>query len=245
VREWQKLAENPYHPLKNRAVTGQYPPGSTYKPFVALAALEEGMATERSRFFCNGTFQLGTRSYRCWQKHGHGWVELHRALVVSCDVYFYNMGKILGVDRIAKYAFMSGFGRPTGIDLPWEKAGLIPTSKWKQEKKKSPWYVGESIPIAIGQGYDLVTPLQLALAYSTLANGGNVYRPRLVKQVESVDKKPIAQFAPEVRERLTVSPASLAAVNRGLWGVVNEEGGTGYAARSSSYAIAGKTEPRK
>jgi len=166
---------------------------------------------------------------------------LHRALVVSCDVYFYNMGKILGVDRIAKYAFMSGFGRPTGIDLPWEKAGLIPTSKWKQEKKKSPWYVGESIPIAIGQGYDLVTPLQLALAYSTLANGGNVYRPRLVKQVESVDKKPIAQFAPEVRERLTVSPASLAAVNRGLWGVVNEEGGTGYAARSSSYAIAGKT----
>lgn len=241
AQEWQKLAENPLHPLKNRAVTGQYPPGSTYKPFVAVAALEEGVINENSRFFCNGAFQLGTRAYRCWQKQGHGWVDLHRAIVASCDVYFYNLGKILGVDRIAKYAFACGLGKATGIDLPWEKPGLIPTSKWKLEKKKEPWHVGESIPIAIGQGYDLVTPLQLAVAYGALANGGNVYRPHLVKQIEGLGGRPITVFTPELKQRATLSPTTLAIVNKGLWGVVNEGGGTGYAARRPAQDVAGKT----
>lgn len=241
AKEWQKLAGNPWHPLKNRAVSGQYPPGSTYKPFVALAALEEKVIDENTRFFCSGSFQLGTRAYRCWQKHGHGWVSIHRAIVESCDVYFYNLGKILGVDRIAKYAKMFGLGKPTGIDLPWERGGLIPTKQWKWEKMKKPWHLGESIPIAIGQGYDLVTPVQLAVAYGAIANGGIVYRPRMVKQVEEPDGRVVKSFAPEITGRASVSSNSLNIVKRGLWGVVNEAGGTGYAARRPQRDIAGKT----
>jgi len=241
VKEWQKLAGNPWHPLKNRVVSGQYPPGSTYKPFVAITALEEGLIKESTRFFCDGSFQLGTRVYRCWQKHGHGWVDLHRAIVESCDVYFYNLGKILGVDRIAKYAKMFGFGEMTGIDLPWEKAGLVPTKEWKWQKMKRPWYLGESIPIAIGQGYDLVTPMQLAVAYGAIANGGIVWRPRLVKKVEEPDGRVVKSFSPEIKRRATVSPETLAIVRRGLWGVVNEGGGTGAAARRTAGDVAGKT----
>lgn len=241
AKDWQKLAGNTWYPMKNRALSGQYPPGSTYKPFVALAALEEKVVDENTRFFCNGSFQLGTRNYRCWQKHGHGWVNIHRAIVESCDVYFYNLGKILGVDRIAKYARMFGLGEPTGIDLPWEKGGLIPTRQWKWEKMKKPWHVGESIPIAIGQGYDLVTPLQLAVAYGAMANGGLVYRPRIVKQIEEPDGRVVRSFAPEIKGQASVSPGALSIIKKGLWGVVNEGGGTGYAARRPEKDIAGKT----
>jgi len=241
AKEWQKLAGNPWHPLKNRAVSGQYPPGSTFKPFVALAALEEKAIEENTRFFCNGTFQLGTRAYRCWQKHGHGWVNLHRAIVESCDVYFYNLGKILGVDRMAKYAKMFGLGEPTGIDLPWEKGGLIPTKQWKWERMKKPWHLGESIPVAIGQGYDLVTPLQLAVAYGAIANGGIVYKPHVVRQIEEPDGRVIKSFAPEIKRKAAISPEALSVVRRGLWGVVNEGGGTGQAARRLTKDVAGKT----
>ncbi|MCX7982531.1 MAG: penicillin-binding protein 2 [Syntrophales bacterium] len=241
AKEWQKLAGNPWHPLKNRAVSGQYPPGSTYKPFVALAALEEKVVDDSTRFFCSGAFQLGTRAYRCWQKNGHGWVNIHRAIVESCDVYFYNLGKILGVDRIAKYAKMFGLGEPTGIDLPWEKGGLIPTRQWKWERLKKPWHVGESIPIAIGQGYDLATPLQLAVAYAAIANGGIVYRPRIVKQIEEPDGRIVKNFAPEIKGRVSISTNSFSIIKKGLWGVVNEGGGTGYAARRPEKDVAGKT----
>ncbi|MDQ5986069.1 MAG: Peptidoglycan D,D-transpeptidase MrdA [Syntrophus sp. SKADARSKE-3] len=241
TKEWEKLSKNLLHPMENRAVSGQYPPGSTYKIVAAAAALEEGLIKEDTKFFCNGAFTLGNRTYRCWQKHGHGWVSLHRALVESCDVYFYNLGKMLGVDRMAVYAQRLGFGSVTGLDLPREKPGLVPTRQWKLARMKEPWQPGETIPIAIGQGFDLVTPLQLVSAYSALANGGTVFRSRLIKQIEAVDGKVVKEFPAEKRSILGFRPETIAQINSGLWGVVNEGGGTGGALRRPEADVAGKT----
>jgi len=148
------------------------------KLIVAAAALEEGVITPQTRITCNGSFELGNRTYRCWRKHGHGPVNLHRALVESCDVYFYTVGKMLGVDRIARYAKMFGLGEATGIELAHERKGLVPTRDWKLARMKEPWQLGETISISIGQGFNLVTPLQLAQAYSALANGAKNICPR-------------------------------------------------------------------
>ncbi len=185
--DWDNLSNNPSHPMGNRAISGQYPPGSTYKLVVAAAALEEGLITPDTSFNCNGAFELGNRTYKCWQKHGHGRVNLHRAIVESCDVYFYNVGKLVGVDKLAEYARGFGLGQLTGIDLPREKSGLIPTKEWKQSKFGEAWQMGETISISIGQGFDLVTPIQLVNAYSALANGGTIYKPRIVKRIEMAD----------------------------------------------------------
>ena len=240
-RDWEKLAKDPRHPMENRAISGQYPPGSTYKVVTAAAALSEGIVTPEIRFYCNGSFTLGNRSYRCWQRHGHGWVNLHRALVSSCDVYFYNLGKILGVDKLAEYARAFGFGQRTGIDMPREKPGLVPTKAWKAKRFKEPWQPGENIPISIGQGFDLVTPLQLANAYDALANGGTIWRPRLVKQIEEADGRVVKMFPPEKIGALSLTARHLELIRRGLWGVVNEAGGTGGALRRPEGDVAGKT----
>ncbi|MDI9569458.1 MAG: penicillin-binding protein 2 [Pseudomonadota bacterium] len=240
-RDWDKLARDPRHPMENRAVSGQYPPGSTYKIVTAAAALSEGLVAPETRFYCNGSFTLGNRSYRCWQRHGHGWVSLHRALVESCDVYFYNLGKALGVDKLAEYARSFGFGVRTGIDLPREKPGLVPTREWKSIKLKEPWQPGENIPISIGQGFDLATPLQLANAYAAVANGGILWRPRLVRQIEEADGRVVKQFPPQQIGVLSLSAPHLEMIRRGLWGVVNEPGGTGGALRRPEGDVAGKT----
>ena len=240
-RDWEKLAKDPRHPMENRAISGQYPPGSTYKVVTAAAALSEGIITPETRFYCNGSFPLGNRSYRCWQRHGHGWVNLHRALVSSCDVYFYNLGKLLGVDKLAEYARAFGFGQRTGIDMPREKPGLVPTKDWKLKRFKEPWQPGENIPISIGQGFDLVTPLQLANAYAALANGGTIWRPRLVKQIEEADGRVVKMFPPEKIGALSLTARHLELIRRGLWGVVNEDGGTGGALRRPEGDVAGKT----
>jgi penicillin-binding protein 2 len=240
-RDWDRLSKDPLYPMENRAVSGQYPPGSTYKVVVAAAALAEGLITPETRFFCNGSFELGNRSYRCWQRHGHGWVNLHRALVESCDVYFYNLGKMLGVDKLAEYARAFGLGEPSGIDLPREKPGLVPTKAWKLAKRKEPWQLGETIPVSIGQGFNLVTPVQLANAFSALANGGILWRPRIVKQIETVDGRVVKVFPPEKKKNLPVSAAHIEMIRQGLWGVVNEKGGTGSALRRPEADVAGKT----
>lgn len=239
--DWEELAGDPRHPMENRAISGQYPPGSTYKPVIAAAALEEGLVTPETTFFCNGAFELGNRTFRCWQEKGHGNVNLHRALVESCDVYFYQTGKVLGVDRIARYARMFGLGAPLGVDLQREKGGLIPTRDWKLARFKQPWQMGETISLAIGQGYNLVTPLQLANLYATLANGGTRYRPRLLKQLESSDGGVVKRYGPEKLGDLPLRPATIQAITRGLWGAVNEKGGTGYALKRIQADVAGKT----
>ena len=239
--DWEDMSTDSSHPMENRAVSGQYPPGSTYKLIVAAAALEEGLITPEKSFFCNGSFDLGNRTYRCWQKHGHGNVNLHRAIVESCDVYFYNLGKLIGVDKLAEYARGFGLGSPTGIDLPREKGGLIPTKQWKFSKFKESWQMGETISISIGQGFDLVTPIQLANAYASLANGGTLYRPRIIKRIETMDGQVIKAFEPEQKGKIPVSKKNIEIISHALWGVVNENGGTGYALKRKEADVCGKT----
>ncbi len=239
--EWSRLQANPLNPLSNRAISGQYPPGSTYKIIVAAAALEEGIIKPETKIHCNGTFELGNRTYRCWKKHGHGSVDLHRAIVESCDVYFYNVGKMLGVDKIAHYARQFGLGTLTGIDLHHERRGLIPTRDWKLARTGEPWQLGETISISIGQGFNLTTPLQLAVAYGAVANGGTLWRPRLVERIEWPDGKTMKEFLPEKKGEIKLSKPTQAILRKALWGAVNAPGGTGGRARIPDEAVCGKT----
>ncbi|NPV05807.1 MAG: penicillin-binding protein 2 [Syntrophaceae bacterium] len=238
---WEKISSNPLHPMENRAIAGQYPPGSTYKLIVAAAALEEGIITPETSFNCPGTFEMGTRTFRCWRKHGHGRVSLHRAIVESCDVYFYNVGRLLGVDRLAQYAQAFGLGARTGVAMAGERRGLIPTRDWKLARFGVPWQPGETISIAIGQGYNTATPLQLANAYAAIANGGEFFTPRVVQRVETDDGEIIEEFRPEKKAVLPVSRENLQLLKRALWGVVNEPGGTGGQARIAGRDVCGKT----
>ena len=240
-REWRKLSTNPFHPMENRAISGQYPPGSTYKLVVAAAALEEKMITPESSVTCDGTFQLGNRLFRCWQKKGHGRMNLHQAIVESCDVYFYHLGKQLGVDKIAYYARAFGFGAPTGLTLAREKGGIVPTKAWKLSKTRQAWQAGETISVSIGQGFNLVTPLQLASFYSALANGGILYQPRLVSRIDGPDGKVVWESVPGKKSRIPVSRENLEILNRAVWGVVNDNGGTGYVLRRPEKDVCGKT----
>ena len=239
--DWENLANNRRHPMENRSISGQYPPGSTYKAVVAAAALEEGLITPETAFHCNGTFDMGNRTFRCWQAKGHGHISLHRAIVESCDVYFYNVGKLLGVDRLAAYARAFGLGAPLGVDLAREKGGLIPTRQWKLARFREPWQPGETISISIGQGFNLVTPLQLANVYATLANGGTLYRPRLIKQLESSEGRVVKVYGPEKIGALPLHPETIQIINQALWGVVNERGGTGGSLRRKEADVCGKT----
>jgi penicillin-binding protein 2 len=239
--DWERLANDRRHPMENRSISGQYPPASTYKPVVAAAALEEGLITPETAFYCNGAFQMGDRTFRCWQEKGHGNVNLHRGIVESCDVYFYNLGKMLGVDKIAAYARAFGLGSPLGIDLTREKSGLIPTKQWKLDRLRESWQMGETISLSIGQGFNLVTPLQLVSVYATLANGGTLYRPRLVKQLESLDGLVVKVYGPEKISTLPVSARNIQIINQALWGVVNEKRGTGHILKRKESDVAGKT----
>ena len=240
-KEWNALINDPLKPFQNRALQGQYPPGSTYKIVTALAALEERVITPTTSFYCNGTLPFGNRVFHCWRKGGHGQVELHKAIVQSCDVYFYQVGQRVGVDRLARYARLFGLGELTGISLPHEKKGLIPSSAWKLNRYKIPWQPGETLSISIGQGYDLVTPLQMSVLTAAVANGGTVYRPQLVKRLVSPQGVVLREFPPQPIHQAKVSPESLKLVRQGLAGAVNEPGGTGGASRLPGIIAAGKT----
>ncbi len=232
--QWNSVLDDPYHPLENKCIQGMFAPGSTYKSVLAIAGLNEHVIKPSTTIFDPGYFVLGNRIYHDWKKGGHGIVDMHKAIVQSCDTYFYRLGTLLGVDTIAKYARLLGFGRVTGIDLPSEQAGLVPTSQWKEKTFHEPWYPGDTPPIAIGQGYDLVTPLQLLVAYSAIANGGSILRPHLLFS-------PTATTQDYIVSRLGVSEKILDVVRKGLLGVVNEQGGTAPGARLKDIEVAGKT----
>ncbi len=242
-KNWQAMLENPLHPLINKIVQGQYPPGSTYKLVTAAAGLAERVISPDSIIYCPGHYRFGNRIYRCWKHSGHGAVDLNRALSESCDVYFYQVGQRLGVDRLAKYAHMFGLGRKTGVEMEHEKSGLIPTAAWKKKRFGRAWQEGETLSVAIGQGFDLVTPLQLAFMTATVANGGTLYKPGLVEKVRDPDGKVIEQFEPEIVNRLTGQGRNLALVRKGLIEAVNGRHGTGRRARLKDLGItvAGKT----
>ncbi len=238
---WKALNEDPEKPLQNRAISGHYPPGSTYKAFVGAAALAEGVAEPLSGTFCPGSFRLGRRRYRCWRHAGHGAVDLHEALMKSCDVFFYRAGLELRIDRIARYARTFGLGRATGIGLPGESAGLVPTAEWKERRFKEPWVEGETVSISIGQGFTLVTPLQLAVGYAAVANGGKVLRPRLVRGRVTRDGSLHAGEPVEVVSRVAVDDIHLRIVRDGLRAVVMDQEGTGKRARVPGLEVSGKT----
>ena len=239
--KWESYLKDKRHPLENKALKGQYPPGSTFKIITALAGLEEGLIDANTTVTCKGSYSVGNSTFRCWQKHGHGQVNLRRALKESCDVYFYQLAERIGVDRIAKKAKEFGLGEPMGIGLDNEKAGLIPTTEWKEKKFAKKWYRGETLPVGIGQGYVLMTPIQLASMIATVANEGTVYRPHLVKRIVNPDGRVLKEFLPEVIRKVSNKPGSLRLVKEGLLAVVNEQGGTGGAARLYEVRVAGKT----
>ena len=238
---WKRISENSSHPLQNRAIQGQYPPGSVYKIIATIAGLEEKVITPETTFHCPGAFPFGNRDYLCWKKEGHGRISLRRAIVESCDVYFYNLGLRLGVDRLAKYAMGLGLGKETGFPLGHEKPGLIPTSSWKMKRFGIPWQAGENLSIVIGQGFNLVTPLQIASTLSALANGGRLYRPRIVQSIKAPYGETLKEFVPMEAKTIPVSPETLEILREALWGVVNAPGGTGGRARIDGFDVAGKT----
>ena len=238
---WKKLTADPLCPLQNRALSGQYPPGSTYKLVVAAAALEEGLITENTEIFCNGTYRMGDRTFRCWKKRGHGMVNLHRAIVESCDVYFYHLGEMLGVDKLAEYAEKFGFGHKTGISLPGEKKGLIPTKEWKLRRYGEHWQKGETTSLAIGQGFTLVTPLQLLRAYCAIANGGVLYKAQLIKKIETADGQIVKNFSHEEERIVPIGRKNIDILRYALWGAVNEPHGTGWALKRNERDVCGKT----
>lgn len=238
---WQALVNDEWRPLQNRAIAGQYPPGSVYKAIMAAALLEDGVMRPQERVYCPGYFRLGRRVYSCWKKGGHGEVDLRRALKESCDVYFYHAGLQLGVDRIADFARSFGLGRRTGFPFGDEKAGLVPTHAWKERRFGEPWQKGETVSISIGQGFDLVTPMQLAVAYAAIANGGVVLEPRIVRELVDADGKVIPGKEPVVRGHVDVAPEWLDLIRSALEAVVDEPHGTGGRARVKGVRVAGKT----
>jgi penicillin-binding protein 2 len=238
---WRSIVENPARPLQNRATQGQYPPGSVFKIIMAVAGLEEKVITPETSFVCAGSFPFGNREYRCWKKEGHGRVTLRRAIVESCDVYFYNLGMRLGVNRIAKYASGLGLGSPTGFPLGREKPGLVPTASWKLKRFGTPWQPGENLSIAIGQGYNLATPLQIACTVSALFNGGKYYQPRIAQSIRAPHGEILKEFPPLVLRNIQISPQTIELVREALWGVVNSPGGTGGRAKVEGFNVAGKT----
>ena len=239
--EWDRLSHDERHPLQNRIVQAQYPPGSVFKILTAIAALESGAITPATTFSCRGAMHYGNRDFRCWKKEGHGTISLHRALVESCDVYFYQVGLKTGIDEIARVAREFGLGKATGLELGSESQGLIPDSAWKRRVRKEPWYSGETLSAAIGQGYDLVTPVQAAVLVATVANGGTVYRPHLIRRVADVSGEIVRNGAAIVEHTVRLKPETLTAIREGLWGVVNEPGGTASGARVPGLFVAGKT----
>jgi penicillin-binding protein 2 len=239
--EWKSLVENPFHPLQNKGIQGQYPAGSVFKIITAIAGLESGMITPSTTFTCTGAFSYGNRDFRCWKEGGHGTISLHRAIVESCDIYFYQVGLKVGVDLIAHYANEFGLGKVTGISLPHEKPGIVPSSFWKKQRFGVPWYSGETLSFSVGQGYLNVTPLQQLMLISGVANGGKLYLPQVVEKVEDIYGNKLKEYPPVILGKANVSEKTLQIVREALRGAVNDPHGTGWTCALKDIQVAGKT----
>lgn len=239
--QWDGLISNPLRPLSNKAIQGEYPPASTFKIITALAALQEKVIDKNTTFYCPGYYKYGNRIYRCWRPAGHDNVNMVKALAQSCDVYFYQVGQKLGIDRLSMYAIASGLGSPTGIDLEHEASGLIPTEEWKKRRTGISWQGGETLSVAIGQGYDLATPLQMLVLISAVGNGGKMYKPLILKSVHSPEGSVILESKTQLSGKLPVSDNTLEIIKEGLKEVVNNPRGTAWIARVEGLEISGKT----
>jgi penicillin-binding protein 2 len=225
----------------NKAIQAEYPPASTYKIITSFAALEEEHIDINSTVFCPGFLKYGNRVYRCWKKHGHGNMDITDGLTQSCDVFYYQAGIKTGVDVLAQYAAGCGLGIKTGITLGNERRGLIPTSTWKKRRFNESWQGGETLSIAIGQGFNLVTPLQMAVFIAAVGNGGTLYRPRIVTSIENSDGKVVKKIEPEIKGGLPASKKTLEIVKNALLKVVQGDRGTARGIRLKDIEIAGKT----
>lgn len=242
---WRELTANLRAPLTNKAVTGQYAPGSAIKMVVALAALEGGILTPDHKVFCKGYIQLGNARFHCWKKHGHGHTDMYKGIQQSCDVFFYDVARRTGVDRIAAMAERFGLGQLLDIGLPGERRGLIPTRDWKLANKGVPWQLGETLIAGIGQGFVLSTPLQLAVMVARLANGGRAVKPTLVRSVRRAGEVETADTGAEPPDfpEIKIGKASLEFITGAMNAVTNTPRGTAYRARikEPGMAMAGKT----
>ncbi len=243
-QSWDALNNSPDHPLNNRAIAGVYPPGSTFKPFMALAALELGKRTPRSTINDPGYFVFGDRRFRDSKPGGHGTVDMYKSIVMSSDVYYYMLANDMGIDAIAGFMKRFGFGTRTGIDLEGEAAGVLPSPEWKQARFSRPeqqkWYAGETISVGIGQGYNAYTPAQLAQALATLANNGDMFRPRLVSHVDNARTGERRYVEPQLVRQLQLRPEHIAVVKHAMAGV-NKEGTAARAFAGAQYSSGGKT----
>ena len=239
VSHWNQIRHDLRKPMTNRATQGQYPPGSVFKLVVAAGGLESGSISRSTPIECRGRFQMGSRVFKDWRKEGHGLVNLHEGLVHSCDIYFYTLGRQLGIDKLAHYAAQFGLGRRTGIDLPAESPGIVPSSKWKARVLGERWYPGETILVAIGQSYVTVTPLQMATLIGTIANNGLQYRPRVVRKFEKRQDDTLVDIEPFLLDTVPIHHETLTALHEALRDVVVS--GTGRRAQSRDIAISGKT----
>lgn len=239
--EWRALINDKRNPLQNKAITGLYPPASTFKMVVALAALREGVATADRVIQCDGSLVVGDSRFRCWKRGGHGATDLKKALRESCDVWFYQVGLELGIDKMSAAAREFGLGSNVGFSLPGERSGTIPSREWKRQQLGESWYSGETVIASIGQGYVLTTPLQLAVMTAALANGGQVLKPQIVARIEDWDGTENWRFQPQVIRRLDYSPEHWRAIREGMVAVVNEPRGTGRLAHLDEVVVAGKT----
>jgi penicillin-binding protein 2 len=243
-QSWQELNSSPDRPLNNRAIAGLYPPGSTFKPFLALAALEVGKRTPRSAIFDPGYFDFGGRRFRDDKKGGHGTVDLYRSIVESCDTYYYQLANDLGIDAIARFLGPLGFGARTGIDVNGEAIGVLPSPEWKLKRFRRPeqqkWYAGETISIGIGQGYNAYTPMQLAQAIATVVNGGAMYKPHLVSHIDNLRTNERKDMAAELVRTVPLKAENIEFIKRAMAGV-NKEGTGARAFAGAQYTSGGKT----
>ncbi|HET7198014.1 MAG TPA: penicillin-binding protein 2 [Burkholderiales bacterium] len=241
---WAELNGSPDHPLTDRAISGLYPPGSTFKPFLALAALETGKRKPSSSLFDPGYFDFGGRRFRDDKKGGHGVVDLYKSITESCDTYYYHLANDMGIDAIARFLAPFGFGSRTGIDLAGEAAGVLPSPEWKMRRFKRPdqqkWYAGETISIGIGQGYNSYTPVQLASAVATLVNGGSIYKLHLLAHVDDPHSGKRRDVQPELLGRVKLHPENVAFIKRAMAGVTRE-GTAAHAFDKVGYTVGGKT----
>jgi penicillin-binding protein 2 len=228
-------------PLLNRSIEGAYPPGSVYKILMAVVALMEGKITPETTFNCTGEMQYGNFKYRCWKRWGHGKLNLVQAIEQSCDVYFYNMGLLTGIDPISDYSHKFSLGNKTGIELPNEKSGFFPSRKWKKESRNEPWYPGETIITSIGQGYMATTPVQIAVMLGGLFNGGHVYKPNLVKYIEDNETGIRVMKEKELVRSVKLDQWAVDVAMQGMVDVVHGKRATGYRAKVKGITIGGKT----
>lgn len=239
---WRSLVTNKLHPLRDRNIQEHFSPGSTFKAISAIAAFEEGEIDENTEVSCSGSFRLGRKVYHCWKKQGHGQVSLVRAIRESCNVYFQKTANLMDIDDISKYAFAFGLGSRTGISLPREVSGLIPTKEWKKKRFGQEWQAGETLSCAIGQSYVLSSTIQLATSYAAIANGGKIYRPYVVKDIFDHQGELVKTFAPELLSEVKLkNPNTLKFVREGLYQVMNNPKGTAFHRRGEGIMMAGKT----